>query len=280
MRWLAFLLLAGCSAQGTGGREPAGSGVTTLTVVGSTVLVPLLTEAANSYMKSHAGVVIEVSAGGSKVGLTQVSTGAATIGASDVAADFEQSKLLEDHRVAVVGFAVVAGRGAWNEPVKSLSHEQIRGLFSGGLRDWSAVGGREKPVVIINRKPSSGTRAVFRQIMLDGTDFVLSEEVDSSTAVQDLVIARPGAISYLGLPYGRPELRNFAIDGVEPTVENIEHGRYPLWSFEHLYTRRPTPPAAQQFVDYVTAADFQKELPRLGFIPVDQMKPRDRDPRY
>jgi phosphate transport system substrate-binding protein len=276
--WVALLLIVGGCRDEAAHHRPGP--LHTLTVAGSTAMVPLTTEAAIRYMKAHPGVVVQVSAGGSKVGLSLAAAGAITIGASDVAADFEQAKMLEDHRVAVVGFGVVSARGRWNQSIESLTAEQVKEIFVGNWKDWSRVGGATQPIVVINRAPSSGTRAVFGQIMLGGDHFVLGGvEAESSSVVQDLLLAQPGSIAYLGLPYGRPELRTFAIDGVAPTVENIEGGHYPLWAFEHLYTRRPPDDETQRFLDYVMSAEFQEELPRLGFIPVNRMRPPAHDPR-
>jgi phosphate transport system substrate-binding protein len=274
-------LLPACAKEDT---APAHAPeITTITVAGSTVLVPLTTDAAIRYMQAHPNVAIQVSAGGSRTGLSQVESGAITIGASDVAADPEQAAKLEDHRIAVVGFAVVAAKTPENQAVASLSRAQVRDVFSGKLRNWSALGGSDQAVVVINRKRSSGTRAVFGEIMLGGDNFLTgATEEDSSSTVQNLLLGRPGAISYLGLSYSHPQLKAFALDGVAPTVENIEAGSYPLWSYEHLYTHGPATGEAKAFIDFVLSAEVQKSvLPKLGFIPVAQMKiARERDHRY
>jgi phosphate transport system substrate-binding protein len=188
---------------------------------------------------------------------------------------------LEDHRVAVVGFAVVSGKSRANEAIHSLSKSAVRDIFTGKVHNWSELGGAEQAIVVINRKRSSGTRAIFGELMLSGDHFLpgVTEE-DSSSTVQNLLLGQPGSISYLGLSYSHPQLRAYALNEVDPTVENIESGAYPLWSYEHLYTRGPAAGDTKAFLDFMLSAEFQAQaLLKLGFIPVGAMKVT-RDQRY
>jgi phosphate transport system substrate-binding protein len=237
-------------------------------------MVPLLQAAAERYRKAHPDVQVHVSADGSKIGLAKVASGMATIGSSDLFADGEQAESLEDHRVAVVGFGVMARVGPYNENVRSLTHAQVEGIFTGRIKSWSELGGQDQPIQVINRKRSSGTRAVFASVMLGGDRFADgTPEEDSSSTVQNLLLSRTGSISYLGLSYTHPQLRIFALDGVAPTIENVQGGTYPLWSYEHLYTKKPAPADAKAFIDFILTREFQASiLPKVGFIPIDQMK--------
>ena len=71
------------------------------------------------------------------------------------------------------------------------------------------------------------------------------------------------------------------LDEVPPTEEAIESGRYPLWSYEHLYTLGPATGETRAFLDFLLAPEMQAQLPRLGFIPAKDMHAvHDRDPRY
>src|SRR5581483_11410285 len=132
--------------------------------------------------------------------------------------------------------------------VKSLTRAQARGIFQGTLADWSLLGSAHQPIKVINRRANSGTRAAFGKLVLDGDHFKVGiPEEDSSSTVQNMLLADPSAISYLGFPYRHPQLRFFAVEGVEPTDENVENGSYPLWAFEHLYTRGPASGDVKRF---------------------------------
>jgi phosphate transport system substrate-binding protein len=262
---MACVLVAGCK------REPTR---TVITVNGSTALQPLLTEASQKFMAGHPNVDIQLAPSGSLSGLEAVLSGAATIGASDEYASKEQARQLEDHRIAVLGFAVMAHRGPYNEAITSLSQAQLQGIFSGKIRNWSQVGGGDQAISVINRRANSGSRALVTDIILRGEHFLDgAPELDSSSEVQEQLQSQTGAITYLALSYRSERLKVFAYEGVAPSNDNIENGNYWLFAYEHLYTKGAATPAVRAFIDYILAPSFQNEtLPRLSFIPVARLR--------
>ena len=278
----ALLVAAACSkhAPANTNASPAAAAATRITLSGSSALAPLASEAATRFMRLHPEITVQVTAGGSRQGLSQVSSGAVTIGNSDIAAAPGQAGSLEDHRVAVVGFAAMANRGPFDEAVASLTRDQMRAIFGGQVRNWTQVGGGEQVITVINRARSSGTRAVFGSLVLGGDNFAEgTAEQDNNGQLQTMLLQQTGAISYLALSYRSDRLKVFALDGVEPTTANIASGAYPVWSYEHMYTRGPATGALRQFLDFVISAEFQADaVSRLGFIPITQMRvSRDHD---
>jgi phosphate transport system substrate-binding protein len=267
LAWMAF----GCRTADSISDEAEASQVHKVTLAGSSALIPLLTDAANRYMKQHPEIAVEVSGGGSKHGLAAVAGGRVSIGTSDVFAD---SPELQDHRVAVVGLAVMANRGPFNERLGSLTLTQVRDVFTGRVRDWKDLGGLPQSIVVVNRDKNSGQRAVFAARVLAGSEFVGgSAELGSSGQVQTTLLQQPGAVSYLALSYAHPSLKAFAIDGAPPTPDEIASGAYPIWSYEHLYTRGPAQGPARSFIDFVLSPEVQEgPLVEAGFIAITRMK--------
>jgi phosphate transport system substrate-binding protein len=250
---------------------------------GSSALQPLVNAAKEKFEAANKGASVEVSAGGSKKGLADVASGAVEIGNSDIFAP-EDKKDLVDHKVAVVGFAAMANKGPFNEKVKSISLDEMSKVFQGTIKDWKDLGGEAQPIVVINRAAGSGTRTVFGNIVLGGDKFVESQTEDNSGALVTKLKQTKGAISYLATSFADPELITFSvkIDGkdVEPSADNITAGTYPIWSYEHMYTKGEPTGQTKQFIDYMLSSDFQKNvLPTVkGFIPVVDMKTkRDKD---
>jgi phosphate transport system substrate-binding protein len=244
-----------------------------LKVAGSSALLPFVAEAANAFMRSHP-TAVTVEGGGSRAGLAQVAAGTIAIGTSDVFATGELAPKVEDHKVGVVAFVAMANRGPFDASIPSLSLAQLAGIFSGKIRDWAEVGGSAQPITIVNRAKNSGTRGAFGSIVLGGDNFATgSEEQESSALVQTMLLQKVGAISYLALSYRHADLKMFAVDGVEPTPENIERGAYPIWSYEHMYTRGPASGDARAFIEFVLSPAMQGAvLEHGGFIPIGAMK--------
>lgn len=260
-------MLAACGGNSNGGSSSSQGASANITAVGSTALLPLVKQAALDYQTAHPGVKIGVSGGGSMTGIAQAAQKAADIGDSDVPAVNEPA--LVDHRVAVVSFGIVANPRA---NVKNLSVAQIRGIFSGKIKNFKDVGGADQTISIVNRPRSSGTRAVFVQNVLGGAqpnEAGLTQ--DSSGTVASIVAQTPGAISYLAMGYVKPGQQvAVSIGGVAPTDANVENGKYPYWSYEHMFTNGQPGAQVADFINFV--ATDTTLLRRLHFIPVAALK--------
>jgi phosphate transport system substrate-binding protein len=245
---------------------------TTITIAGSTALLPLVKDAANAYQQAHPDVKISVTGGGSGSGIAQVAGRAVQIGDSDILAPAHPE--LHDNRVAVVGFAVIAHPGVG---LKNLSKKQIQDIFSGKVANWKDVGGADQKIVVVNRPRSSGTRAVFVKTLMGGVAINESGLTEDATGtVIGVVKQTPGAISYAAFSgtrgAGLPEL---SVDGVAPTDDNIINGKYPVWSYEHMFTLGPPTGEISRFIAFVQS---NSELVRRdGFILIRDMKVKETD---
>jgi phosphate transport system substrate-binding protein len=285
---IGLLVLAGCGKQATNqsqssssnqsqsqgssqGSEVSGS----ITAAGSSALLPLVEQAASQYMSKNPNAKINVQAGGSGTGLKLVSEGSVDIGNSDIFAeeklDADKAKELVDHKVCVVGFATVVNP---NVTVDNLTKQQLVDIFTGKITNWKEVGGNDQKIVILNRPTSSGTRATFKKYALDGKEeaqgIALTEE--SSGAIKKAIADTPGSISYLALSYVDGSVKALKLDGVEPTVENITSGKYPIWSYEHMYTKGEPTGLTKAFLDYMVSDEVKSLVTELGYIPISDMK--------
>lgn len=270
----AGLLLALTACGGGGGGTSSssssaagGGGAASITAAGSTALLPLVKQAAVDYQSKNPNVKISVSGGGSRVGITQAAQKAVDLGDSDIPAANEPS--LVDHEVAVVSFGVVVNP---KSGVKNLTTAQIRNIFSGKVTNFNQVGGANQGITIINRPTSSGTRAVFVKTLMGGQQPTASGLTqDSSGTVATMVGQTPGAISYLAMGYVKPgEQVAVSINGVAPTDANVTSGKYPFWSYEHIFTNGQPSAQAAAFINFIKTDTTL--LTQLHFIPVGNMK--------
>jgi phosphate transport system substrate-binding protein len=245
---------------------------TTITIAGSTALLPLVKDAAAEYQKAHPDVKISVSGGGSGTGINQVAAKAVDIGDSDILAP--QHPELHDNRVAVVGFAVIVHPGVG---VKNLTKKQIQDIFSGKAANWKDVGGPDQKIVVVNRPRNSGTRAVFTKTLMGSVPINESGLTEDATGtVVSIVKQTPGAISYASFGGTRGSgLAEVSIEGVAPTDDNVTSGKYPVWSYEHMFTMGPPTGEVSRFIAYVqTHSDLVR---KDGFILIRDMKVKETD---
>lgn len=258
------LILSGC--KGSGSQE-------TITAVGSSAAQPLVELAGEEFTKDNPNEYVNVQGGGTGTGLSQIQQGAVNIGNSDLYAeqkkDIDASKLV-DHRIAAVGMIPVVNKDV---KIKSLTITQLRQIFSGQVKNWKEVGGQDLPITIINRADGSGTRASFESDVMNGTPFVRSQEQDSSGMVRQIVNNTRGSISYLAMPYLNSSVKTIKVNGVEPTIENIENNRWKIWSYEHLYTNGKPTGMTKQFLDFIMTEHVQENVvKKMNYVPINSMK--------
>ena len=271
-----LFVVAGCgTATPTATPTPAAVTTGSITAAGSTALQPLVQEAATEFMAKYANSSIQVQGGGSGTGLTQVATGAVDIGNSDLFAEeklaADQAALVVDHKVCVVGFAAVVNPDV---NITTLTNDQLINVFTGKITNWKDVGGPDEKITIVNRPASSGTRATFKKYALNGADeatgIALTE--DSSGTVRTTVAQTKGAISYLALSYLDNTIKALQINGKDANASNITDGSYPVWSYEHMYTKGAAAGLSKSFLDFMVSSDFAAKITQLGYIPISSMK--------
>lgn len=276
-------LLAGCGSS-SGDNSEKGSTSTesskktedlsgTITAAGSSALKPLVDDAANAFNEKYPDVAITVDAGGSGEGLKQVAEKTVDIGNSDVAAeeklDADQAKPLVDHQVCVITMAPIVNNDVKDGGVTNLTKEQLISIFTGKTTNWKDVGGPDEDIVLVTRPTSSGTRATFEKYALDGNQEAsnASMETDDSGVLLQNVKDTKGAIGYVALSYltGDPGVSTVSIDGVEPTLENTYSGKYPVWTFEHMYTNGEPNKVCDAFLKYIMSDEYGAKMEDLGY---------------
>ena len=249
-----------------------------MTASGSSALLPLAKDAAAKFKADNPKVSLTLNAGGSGTGLKQVSEGSVDIGMSDVFAEeklpADKAKELVDHKVCVITMAPVVNKDI-GAAVKSLTKAQLQDIFTAKVTNWKDVGGPDEPIVLVTRPSTSGTRALFTKFAMDGKEEASNKSLetdDSGTLIQSISQTK-GAIGYVALSYlvNNKDVATVAIDGVEPTLENTYNGKYPVWGYEHMYTKGEPKGAVKAFLDYIVSEKYAGELEKQGYAVTSKM---------
>jgi len=242
-------------------------------ISGSDTMLILTRLWAEEYMTRHGGVSVYTRGGGTATGAEHLVRGEADIcAASRPLLPEEASRLARNFRT--LGLSILVAKDALSvylhpdNPVRSLTLEQVRDIYLGEIKEWSALGGRESSIRILNRMPNSGTYLYFKEHVLEGAAYSSTVETMPTTRrVIEVVAADPDAIGYGGIAYSE---RIFAcpINGVAPTEENVIRDRYPLTRYLYFYTVNVPEGQVKDFIDWTLSPEGQEVVTRAGFFPI------------
>jgi phosphate transport system substrate-binding protein len=258
------------SAAGCGGLSG------TLTMSGSTTVLPIAQEAADQFTKDNPSANVTVQGGGSSVGITQVSEGAVDIGDSSRELKDEEKDLgLVDHKVAFDVILVVVNPDV---KVDDLTADQVKGIFTGTTTDWNQVGGPDEKITVVIRDSASGTREMFDEKALESSKDNPVElasgaiECNSNGVMREKVSSTPGSIGYISYGYADKSVEPVKYNGVEGNLGTGLDGTYPLARYLHMFTKGEATGLAKSFIDFVLSPDFQNDTVSKEYIPMTEVK--------
>lgn len=275
-----FLLLASCGPQGG---SPAAS--VYIENKGSDTIVNLALAWAERYQSDHAQVRISVTGGGSGTGIAALLNG--TVDIANASRKIKEEEIQEAQSNGVEPVEYVIARDAIavivnpDNPVSQLTLTQISDIYSGKLRNWSELGGEDRPIVRLSRETNSGTHVYFLETVLrlgekdNKTLFSMDTLLlPSSEGIISEVRQNPNAIGYDGLGYVPDDLKMVAVAKSEggpfvlPGVESVNDGSYPIARDLFMYTGGQPSGALLDYLNWILSEEAQQIVQELGFVPI------------
>ncbi len=247
----------------------------TLVIKGSDTLgAKLVPQIAEAYKAAHPNVSFKIAAEGSSTGIAALINKTADIGMSsrrvkptETSEALSKGVTLTPTIVGYDGIAVFVNAG---NPVDKLTKKQVEQIFTGDIKDWSAVGGKPGPISIYTRNTASGTYADFAELAMKKRDYAGSaQKMAGSEQVAEEVSKNANGIGYCGMAYIHIKgLKAVAVDGVKPTEETVRSKAFPYSRPVFYYTNGAPGGLAKDFVDFTLGAAGQKIAAEVGFAPV------------
>ena len=276
--------LAGCggheSPSATDGSSPKpANAAKPLTIKGSDTMVILTQRLAEEYMKLNPGRVVQVNGGGSGTGIAAFINGTVDLAQASRAMKAEERTAAEKSRgaqivetpVALDSLAVFVND---KNPVKQLTIPQLADVYTGKVRNWKALGGKDAPIVMYGRENSSGTYDYFKEHVLNKVDFATTvQTLQGTAAVVNSVSRDANGIGYGGIAYSKgvfalalkKEAQGKAIAPSEATVAD---GSYPLSRKLFYYSLSNAPERVTQYVQWTLTPEAQALVKQVGYFPL------------
>ncbi len=266
-----FIGLLGFAAAGCAKKSDA-----PIKITGSTTILPFMEKVRDHYA-ARGERAIELRSGGSMHGIEDLMAGKCDLAMCSSPISEKLAAESASKGVSLKGFFF-----AWDmvvpivhpsNPVKTLTMEQLRGIFSGKIDSWSTVGGTDSPIHVVSRTPASGTGEVWKQVVL-GSSRLKEESLfrDSNSGVLAYVAGHPEAIGYVGVSFLNHEVKPLSIDRIPPTADQARQGKYPLARRLYLYANeKDLSPALKSLLVFILSGNGQQIVEESGLIPRDSL---------
>jgi len=252
-------------------------------VAGSTTVLPIVSVAAEAYMKQHPDTKIIVNAGGSGVGVNQV--GSQQIEVGMISREITQKEREQYPQTAFTIHAIgrdavvpVVSSEIYNAGITSLTLAQIARIYRGEISNWKEVDGPDTDILVIDKEAARGTRHVFMEIVLgdkeavaEGADLVLGANNEEQTALTQ----SDAAIGILSNAWLNDDVKGITImmpDGstVAPTLENIINNTFPITRDLVLVTHGAPTGETKAFLDFIKGVEGQEIVKSNGYVSISK----------
>ncbi len=250
-----------------------------VTVKGSDTMVILGQRWAEEYMHKNPEAQIQVTGGGSGVGISALINGTTDICMSSRAMKAPEKSKLRD-RYASSGVEIPVARDGLSvyvnssNPMNEITLDQLRDVFLGKVTNWKELGGSDARIIVYSRENSSGTYVFFKDNVLAGRDFTPRAQTMPGTAsVVNAVLKEKFGIGYGGAAYAKGlkilKIKKSAdAAAVAPDKQTVTSGTYPLARPLFFYLKGKASGDIKTFVDWVLSDEGQAVVTKVGYYPL------------
>lgn len=253
---------------------PAAGAQTLITLEGSNTFGKDLGPAlAASFESKNPGVSIQIQTPGSGAGLDALIDGRTLVAPTSRAANEDELRRaraagikLRPNSIGSYGVAVIVNSA---NPIRSLRASEVRGIFTGEIKNWKSLGGPDAPIQVLIHDDSTGSALGFRELAMRERPYAKSATaLPSDEAILDAVATNPHAIGYSGIGLKKTNTRPVLIDGIPANRDAILEGLYPYARTLFLYTNPKTETReVKTLIRFIQSRDGQRILANLGFVP-------------
>jgi phosphate transport system substrate-binding protein len=297
LKSLSLIILAGALLQTGCGKSESGGNVggsdakkgdkTVIQNIGSDTMVNLAQAWSEEYSKVDPSVSVEVSGGGSGIGVAALLNKTADIANCSRRMEPEEiekaKKVGEDPKEFMVGFDALSIYVHKNNPLNEISMEELGEIYkeNGKITKWSELGvkvaeGQDDKIIRVSRQNNSGTYAYFREAVVGKKNDFRSGSLDmnGSKDVVELVSKTPGAIGYSGMGYVTPNVKVVKVSkkkgepAVAPSIASTLDKTYPIARPMFMYTPGEPAPHIKRYIEWVMSEPGQKMVEATGYVPL------------
>lgn len=252
--------------------------VNKITIKGSDTMVILAQKWAEVYMSKNPATAIQVTGGGSGVGLSALINGSTDIATSS--RPLKQSELEKiKGRYGTLGVEIACAKDGitiyFNKAnaVSELTLKQLSDIYSGKITNWKEVGGADANIKLYGRENSSGTYVYFKDNVVKKDYALTCQSLPGTAAIVNAVKKDKNGIGYGGAAFDtgvkdckvKKDANSPALVANEETIKNKT---YPITRYLYMYLATKPTGETKKFIDWMLSADGQKITSQVGYFPI------------
>ncbi|MBQ8503974.1 MAG: substrate-binding domain-containing protein [Clostridia bacterium] len=168
-----------------------------------------------------------------------------------------------------------------DNPVESLTVQQIKDIYSGKIKNWKEVGGKNEKIRAFQREANSGSQTAMERLVMGGTNMIDPIEVTVIEGMGELVEAvaeyenETASLGYtyryyIDNLYKNDEIKTIAVEGILPTDENIRSGAYPYTTnYYGVIRKQDENNTGGKFLSWMLSEEGQKCIAQAGYISIE-----------
>jgi phosphate transport system substrate-binding protein len=249
-----------------------------ITVKGSDTMVILAQKWAELYMKTNQNVSVQVTGGGSGVGITALINGTTDIANSSRPMKQTEIEKLKS-RYNSLGVEIPCAKDGitifLNEAnkVSELTIKQLSDIYQGKIKNWKELGGDDAAIRLYGRENSSGTYVYFHDEVVKGDYATSTQTLPGTAAVVNAVKKDVNGIGYGGAAYAvgvkhAQVKKDSKSPAYLPTAETVGKGQYPITRFLYMYMRNRPTGETKKYIDWILSPEGQRVVTEVGYFPV------------
>lgn len=244
-----------------------------LVINGSTTVLPIAQSAAEKFMESNPGVSITVSGGGSGNGIKAIIDGTTNIANSSRFIKDKEVKSAVENGTYPVPFAIAMDALIPvvhpSNPVKDLSIEQLRKVYTGEISNWKDLGGDDAKIAVVGRDTSSGTYEVWDEKVMNKERVTPKALVVASNGAMVQTVANNKlALGYIGVGYVNETIKVLSVEGVAGSVKTVLDGEFPISRYLYMFTKGWPQGDTLKFINFVLSDAGQEIVGKTGYVPL------------
>lgn len=225
------------------------------------------------FSRTRPGWSIQLESVNTGYGIQALLDGTCDIAAASRALNEDEIRLARSRKIALrthsIGYYGIAVIVHTDNPLRNLADHQVRDIFTGAIRNWQEVGGRDAPIAVHIIGPAAGTHLGFQELALERRPYREDAIAHARyTDIRSAVALDPHAIGFVALPHAAADaVRAVSINGIPPTPFSVSDNLYPYARLLRFFTdTKRESKAAAEFIRFVRSSEGQQIVEDTGFV--------------